>query len=315
MEYAISYGTYYQYLRPKSRSPFIPNIEANVQIFNDGEIAVEFPDSIRGKHIFIFGDTVNNMTELMMTIDAARRSSARKITVVFPYYGFCRQDKKGKGRASLGAAVVAKTIQALGADQVIAIDLHADQIQLAYQIPFEHLSGAHLFETTIREIITKAKNNGIDTLFVSPDAGGTDRVKKIAKMFELDYIVMAKDRQVPGQVAGMRVLADPAEIKGKLLILIDDIVDTGGTLILADKTLRQFDPNDVMTLITHPVLSESKKSWDKVVASGLKLITSDTRNTVIARHHENITVQTCYDILHQAILNITENRSIIETLA
>jgi len=314
MEYAISYGTYYQYLRPR-RNPFIPNIEAIVQIFNDGELAVEFPDSIRGKHIFIFGDTVKHMTELVMTIDAARRSAACRITVVFPYYGFCRQDKKGKGRASLGAAVVAKIVQSLGVDQVIAIDLHADQIQLAYQIPFEHLSGAHLFENKLAEIITAAKENGKKVIFCSPDAGGTDRVKKIAKMFGLDYIVMAKDRAVPGEVAGMRVLADPAELKDALIILIDDIVDTAGTLILADKTLRQYDPFDVMSLITHPVLSESKKSYDRVINSGIKLITSDTRNTVIDKENENIVVVSCYDILHQAILNITENRSILTTLA
>ncbi len=315
MEYAISYGTYYQYLRPHNNTPFIPNIEAVVQVFNDGEIAVDFPDSIRGKHIFVFGDTVNNMIELMMTIDAARRSSANKITVVLPYYGFCRQDKKGKGRVSLGAGVIATTIQALGVHQVIAIDLHADQIQLAYKIPFEHLGGAHLFENKITEIITKANKEGKKVLFASPDAGGTDRVKKIAKMFNLDYIVMAKDRQVAGEVASMRVLADPAELEDALIILIDDIVDTAGTLILADQTLRKFNPYDVMSLITHPVLSESKESWNRVIKSGIKLITSDTRNTVVTRKHESITVVTCYDILHQAIFNITENKSILTTLA
>lgn len=312
MEIAISYGTYYQYLKPKGKTYQNLNIEAKIQKFNDGEIAVIFPDSIRGKHVFIFGDGVENLVELLMTIDAARRSSASEITVVLPYYPFCRQDKKGKDRSSLGASVIANILQSMGVDRIIAIDLHADQIQLAYQIPFEHLSGAHVFEDKLNELITNYKTNGIDVLFASPDAGGTDRVKKLAKMFNLTYVICEKDRPEPGVVGHIRVLADPAMLKGKVVILIDDIVDTGNTLIKADKAFRDIEVLDVITFITHPVLSNN--AYENITKSGIKIITSDTRNKVIGRKSSSFEVIPCGDNLMRAIIDISNGKSIQQTL-
>ena len=309
---AISYGSYYHYLKPKGKTYKNLNIEAKVQKFNDGEIAVIFPDSIRGKHIFIFGDTVNNLTELLMTIDAARNSSAGFITVVLPYYGFCRQDKKGKDRTSLGAAMIAIILQAMGVGRVISIDLHADQIQLAYKIPFEHLSGAHVFEDKLHDLINTYKVNGVDVLFASPDAGGTERVKKLAKLFNLTYVVCEKDRPEPGVVGHIRVLADPAMLKGKVIILVDDIVDTGNTLIKADKAFREIEVLDVITFITHPVLSNN--AYDNITKSGIKIITSNTRNKVVGRKNASFEVEDCSDILMRAIIDISENRSISQTL-
>lgn len=312
MDIAISYGTYYQYLKPKGKTHANLNIEAQVQKFNDGEIAVKFPDSIRGKHVFIFGDTVDNLTELLMTVDAARRSSASFITVVMPYYGFCRQDKKGKDRASLGASVIATILQAMGVGRIIAIDLHADQIQLAYQIPFEHLSGAHIFEDKLNSIVNTYKEKGVRVVLASPDAGGTDRVKKLAKMFNLTYVVCEKDRPEPGVVGHIRVLADPAMLEGVVILLIDDIVDTGNTLIKADKAFRDINVLDVITFITHPVLSND--AYENITKSGIKLIVSNTRNKVVGRTSPSFEVEDCSDNLMRAIIDISEGRSISQTL-
>ncbi len=312
MEIAISYGTYYQYLKPKGKTYRNLNIEAKVQKFNDGEIAVIFPDSIRGKHVFIFGDTVDNLVELLMTIDAARRNSAAFITVVMPYYGFCRQDKKGKDRSSLGASVIATILQSMGVGRVIAIDLHSDQIQLAYQVPFEHLSGAHIFEDKLHELIDSYKANGVDVLFASPDAGGTDRVKKLAKMFGLTYVICEKDRPEPGVVGHIRILADPAMLKGKVVFLVDDIVDTGNTLIKAVKAFKDINVLDVITFITHPVLSND--AYHNITESGIKIITSNTRNKVVGRTSTSFEVIDSSENLMRAIIDVSENRSIQQTL-
>ena len=312
-EIAISYGSYYSYLRKnRNKRDKALNIEACVQIFNDEEVCVDFPESIRGKHIFIFGDCVHYFMELLMTVDAARRASASEITVVLPYYGYCRQDKKGVGRISLGASVIANQLENIGVNRIIAIDLHSDQIQLAFKIPFEHISGKHLFENEIREILDNAKELNKNVLLVSPDAGGTDRVKQYAKMFGLNYVVMDKEREQAGKVKSMRLIGDPAELKDAILVQIDDIVDTGGTLILGNETLKKYEPFDIINILTHPVMS--KNAYQKLTDSGMKLITSNTRNSVVGKKNPNFTIVDCNEIIMQAITNISLNKSILTTL-
>lgn len=308
---AISYGTYYNYLRPINSVIARNNIEPTVMTFNDGEIAVEFPDSIRGKHIFIFGDTTKHKTELEMTIDAARRSSAKEITVVLPYFGYGRSDKKGTGRSCIGSAVIATILESLGVNRIIAIDLHADQIQGNFKIPFEHISGKNLFLSKIEEKrLMHGHSEYENWMLCSPDAGGTVRVQKFADALNLPHVIMSKRRDKPGSVGSMQLIGD---VKDKNVIIIDDMVDTGGTLIKAIEYLYNEGAKVVYAVITHPILSNN--AMDKLLAANVKLITSNTRNTVNQlQEKSNIEVVNCYDILHQAIFNIADNLSIINTL-
>ena len=310
MNLCISYGTYYSYLKPKSKKDLRNNIEAQVIKFNDGEVAVEFPDSIRGKHVFIFGDTVFYLVELLMTIDAAVRSSASEITVVLPYFGFARQDKKGAGRASIGSSVIARQLEALGVNRVLSIDLHAEQIMGNFKIPFEHITGKHLFSDLITHIITLSDPTE-KWILCSPDAGGTTRVQKFAAMLGLPYVIMSKVRDKPGSVESMTLIGD---VQGKNVIIIDDIVDTGGTLIKGNQYLMQMGAKSTKNIITHPVLSNN--AIQKLEDAGIELITSDTRNKIIGnKQPQNFIIQGCADILHQAIYNIAEDKSIITTLS
>lgn len=311
---AISYGTYYSYLRPSQLSlqkSF--NIEAEVTTFNDGEMAVEFPDSIRGKHLFIFGDATHNLVELVMSIDAAVRSSAEKITVVLPMYNWARQDKKGKHRASIGASVLANILQGLGVHRVMSIDLHAEQIQGMFRIPFEHLSGLHLFTNQIKKVIYSSTTIYDDWVLCSPDAGGTVRVHKFAESLSLPYVIMSKKRDKPGSIESMELIGD---VKDKSVIIIDDIIDTGGTLIKAVDHLYSAGAKEVICVITHPVLSNN--AVDRLVNAEVFLITSNTRNTVktlTEKQKQYINVVDCSDLFMDAILNVSNNNSIIKTLS
>lgn len=311
MKFAISLGSYYQYLADTEWAPASHlKIEAKVETFKDGEMAVSFPDSIRGKHMFIFGDTVHNSTELFLTIDAARRGSAQEITVVLPYYGYCRQDKKGTGRVSMGASMMAHIIQSLGVDRIIAIDLHSDQIQGAFQIPVEHLSGLHLFENKLKhEINVLGKDN---VVFCSPDAGGGARVERFVQHFMIPMVTMSKHRDKANSIAYMNLLGN---VEDQHVILIDDMVDTGGTLIKAVNLLYESGAKSVRCVITHPVMSDN--AYTRLKNAGVKIICADTRNSlnIAADSSENFSVVSCMEILFKAIINITQNQSILTTLS
>ena len=312
MEVAICYGSYYRYLRPSKRTSNFSsavNIEPEIQIFADGEIAVEFPDSIRGKRVFIFGDGVNNLHELLMTINAARRSSAGEINVVFPYYPYGRQDKRGKTRSSMGAEVIATILQSLGVSRIITVDLHADQIQLAYgKAKVEHLSGKFFFINEVEEILKIHSND--DVVFASPDTGGTVRVKDIATMFNRGFVIIDKDRTKPNEVNKMVLLGD---VKNKIILLRDDIVDTGGTLIKAVAYLTEMGAKKVYVLITHPVLSN--KAAEKLITAGINLITTNTRKGILPyKDHSNFKIIDCSDILINAIFNVSSDKSVSDLM-
>ncbi len=306
MNIAISYGSYYNYLMDKTNigKQFI--CDAKVQVFNDKELATDFSQSIRGKTIFIFGDTVHNLHELIMTIDAAKRSAVKKIVVVLPYFGYSRQDQQGTGRACIGGAVIANILAALGVNHLISIDLHAAAIKGFFPNPFDHLSGRHLFVPYIKSNFDITSDNL--TLW-APDAGGTKRVKKFADELNLPYGIIDKTRKQAGVIGSMTVIGDP---EGKDIITIDDICDTAGTLIKSTQELKARGAKSVTNLITHPVFSND--AVKRINDSDTNLVVFNTRNTVVNLKSDNIKVIDCSDFLMEAIFNIANNKSISTTM-
>jgi ribose-phosphate pyrophosphokinase len=309
---AICYGSYYKYLKPGKHHLLyeyvVDTLDPNTQ-FIDGEFAVDFKDSIRGKHVFIFGDTADprNQIELEWNIDAAIRASAAEITVILPYYGYARQDKKGDGRGNMAAATIARKLERMGVTRLVSIDLHAHQIQGFFWGPFEHLSGRHLFEDYLKDMIEASGHS--DWILASPDAGGTVRVQKYANKLFLPYVICDKRRDKPGSIGEMRLIGD---VKGLHVIMIDDILDSGGTLVKANKLLKDEGALSVTNLITHPVMSAG--AYEKLAKENINLITSNTRNAVVGKKCPTYTVIDCSEILHKAIINISENRSVLTTL-
>ena len=256
---------------------FTPVLPANIRTFADGECAVEFLENIRGEDVFIVNSTsspVNdNLMELMVMIDAARRSSAKRITAVVPYFGYARQDRKSASRTPITAKLVANLLTTSGADRVLTMDLHAGQIQGFFDIPVDDLTSRVVFSKDIRRTLDlKCDGSPNDVVFVSPDAGGAVRARKFADIFHGDIAIVDKRRPEAGKSEVMSLIGD---VKGKHAILVDDIVDSGGTLCNAANALLDDGALSVRAYITHGVLSG--KACDKVQASQLEeLVITDT---------------------------------------
>lgn len=231
---------------------FAPIVPANVSVFADGETSVEFLENVRGQDVFIVQPTstpVNdNLMELMIMIDAARRSSANRITAVIPYYGYARQDRKSASRTPITAKLVANLITQAGADRILTMDLHAGQIQGFFDIPVDDLTSRVVFAKDIRRNIDTTEG----MVFVSPDAGGVVRARKFADMFGGDIAIVDKHRPEAGKSEVMNLIGD---VTGKHAILVDDIVDSGGTLCNAAKAILDAGALSVRAYITHGVLS------------------------------------------------------------
>ena len=229
-------------------------IPTKIDTFADGECNVEFLENIRGQDVFIIQSTstpVNDsLMELMIMIDAARRSSADRITAVMPYFGYARQDRKSASRTPITAKLVANLLTKSGADRIITMDLHAGQIQGFFDIPVDDLTSRIAFSNDIKEAIPNAKNVG--TVFVSPDAGGTVRARKFANMFNGDVAIVDKRRPEAGKSEVMNLIG---EVKGLHAILVDDIVDSGGTLCNAAQAIMDAGALSVRAYITHGVLT------------------------------------------------------------
>lgn len=295
-------GSSTKYLSEKIASSYgkpLGGIE--LQKFSDGEMSPYFTESIRGHQVFIIQSTfppADNIMELLLMIDAAKRASAESVTVVMPYFGYARQDRKDKPRVAIGAKVMANIIEAAGADRVVTCDLHAGQIQGFFNIPVDHMDASAIFVPYLKESI----NEG--TVFASPDVGGTARARKYAQHFKVDMVVCDKHRKKANEIASMQVIGD---VEGKDVILFDDLIDTAGTLCTAADIIKEKGALSVRAVITHPVLSGN--AYENLANSSLdELITTDT--LPLKQKLEKIKVLTVADMFAKAIRKIHDHESI-----
>ncbi|GAB2547035.1 ribose-phosphate pyrophosphokinase [Rufibacter soli] len=280
----------------------LPLGDITVQRFSDGEISVHFNESVRGCEVFLIQSTfppADNLMELMLLVDAAKRASAHKVIVVMPYYGYARQDRKDKPRVSIGAKVMANAIQCVGADRLMTCDLHAGQIQGFFDIPVDHLDGSAIFVPYLRSL-----NLGQDLIFASPDVGGVVRTRSFAKVFGVEMVVCDKHRKRANEIASMQVIGD---VEGMDVVLVDDLVDTAGTITKAAELLKEKGAKSVRAIATHGVLSGP--AYERIENSVLEeLVISDT----IPLKHESpkIKVLTFSDLFARAISNVVTHDSI-----
>ncbi len=244
----------------------------DTEVFSDGEISVSFPNSLRGKHVYLVGSTnpnADNLMEMLLALDASKTAGAYKVHVVSPYYGMGRQDKKGKTRSAIGARVVARCLEANGADSVICVDLHASQIQgfFSNSTPVIEIEGKDIFAP-----ILQGKVNPEEWLICTPDAGGAARAKKMAKQLELGMVMMDKTRDKPNSIGNMVLIGD---VKGKKVIIVDDMVDTAGTLCKSAEELLNNGATEVYACIAHGILSGV--AYERIENSKIKILyISDT---------------------------------------
>ena len=275
--------------------------QSRTQRFSDGEIGVEYLESIRGDYVFIVQGTfspTDNLMELLLMVDAARRASAYKIICVVPYYGFARQDRKDRPRVAIGSKLVANMITAAGADRLVTMDLHAPQIQGYFDIPVDHLDSSAIFIPYIEHL-------GLENLtFAAPDVGSTNRVREVASYFNAEMVICDKHRKRANEIASMTVIG---EVTNRDVVLIDDICDTGGTLAKAAALLKEKGARSVRALCTHPVLSGN--AYENIENSVLEeLVVCDT--IPMKKESPKIKVLSVADLFAVAIRNAYENKSI-----
>ena len=280
--------------------------QTNVTRFADQEIWVEINENIRGEDVFILQSTCNpaneNLMELLILVDACKRASAGRVTAVIPYYGYARQDRKQSGRAPITAKLVANMIQIAGADRVLTMDLHAGQIQGFFDIPVDDLRAKPLFVTDLQNSPMVQSQKAI---IVSPDAGGVPRARSLAKKLDLDIAIIDKRRDRANESEAMNVIGD---VLGKQCIIIDDIVDTGGTLVKAATALEKKGAEVVHAYITHGVLSnDGAKKMEKSALQTL-VITDTIPNYKI--DYGVVKVLSVADMFAEAIRRVHHDESI-----
>jgi ribose-phosphate pyrophosphokinase len=285
---------------------FAQLLPTKISTFADGEISVEFLDNIRGEDVFIIQSTstpVNDsVMELLIMIDAARRSSAKRITAVIPYFGYARQDRKSASRTPITAKLVANLLTTSGADRVLTMDLHAGQIQGFFDIPVDDLTSRLVFAKDIKRNVIIEDG----TVFVSPDAGGVVRARKFADMFHADIAIVDKMRPEAGKSEVMNLIGD---VKGKHAILVDDIIDSGGTLCNAAKAIMDAGALSVRAYITHGVLSG--EACNKVEKSVLtELVVADTIKDHCPKNCKKTRQVSVAPLFGEAIRRITNEESV-----
>ncbi|HET8729326.1 MAG TPA: ribose-phosphate pyrophosphokinase [Alphaproteobacteria bacterium] len=283
-----------------------PLTKAAIRRFADMEVFAEILENVRGEDVFVIQSTSypanDNLMELLVTMDALRRGSARRITAVLPYYGYARQDRKTGPRTPISAKLVANLITEAGADRVLTLDLHAAQIQGFFDIPLDNLFSAPVFVKDIQE-----RRNGSDLVIVSPDVGGVLRARAIAKRLEADLAIIDKRRERAGVSEVMNIIGD---IEGRKCILVDDIVDSAGTLCNAAVALMEKGAESVSAYVTHGVLSGGAVA--RVSASPIEeLVTTDSiLATEAVRVSHNIRQITIASLMGEAMQRISEERSV-----
>ncbi len=269
--------------------------------YSDGEFQPSYEESIRGTRIFIIGSTnpgPENLMEMLLMIDAAKRASARHITAVLPYFGWARQDRKDKPRVPIAAKLVAKMLEAAGATRIITMDLHADQIQGFFEKPVDHLFASTIF-------LPYVKSLKLDNLMIaSPDMGGSKRAYAYSKALECDVVICYKQRAKANVISHMELIGD---VRGKNVVLVDDMVDTAGTLTKAADLMMERGALSVRAICTHPILSGN--AYENIENSKLQeLIVTDS--IPLKQKSDKIRVLTCADLFASVMHNVQYNRSI-----
>lgn len=269
--------------------------------FSDGEFQISFEENIRGRDIFIVQSTfapTDNLFELLLMVDAAKRASARNIVVVIPYFGFARQDRKDKPRVSIASKLIADILSTAGIQRIITIDLHADQIQGFFNIPVDHLYASSIFVPYLRSLDLP------NLIMASPDTGGARRAASYAKNLNTGFVICYKHRSKPNVVETMRLIGD---VKGKDVILVDDIIDTAGSITKAAKLIKDNGANSVRAFCTHPVFSGN--AYEKIENSDFtEVVVADT--IPLKKESKKIKVISTADLFATVINRVENNESI-----
>jgi len=280
----------------------MPLSKASIQRFSDGEISIQIAESVRGKDVFIVQPTCApanaNLMELLIMTDALKRSSAKSITAIVPYYGYARQDRKAAPRVPISAKLVANLMETAGITRMVTVDLHASQIQGFFDIPVDNLYGSILFLDYI-----KAKNFK-NPIIASPDIGGVARARYFAKKLGLDMVIVDKRREKANESEVMNIIG---EVKDKDIILIDDMIDTAGTMVQGAKALKDAGANSVMACCTHPVLSGP--AIDRIQNGALdELVVANT--IPMEKSYKKIKMLSTATMLGEVIRRVSNNESV-----
>ena len=289
-------------------SKFLKNrlVNSSIRKFSDGEIYIEINENIRGNSIFVIQSVSSpandNLMELLLCIDALKRSSAKNITAVIPYFGYARQDRKVVPRTSISAKLVSNLIAKAGADRVVTVDLHAGQIQGFFDIPVDNLFATPIFARHVKKKI-KTKN----LICIAPDVGGTERARALGKLLNVGLAIVDKRRPKAGQSQVMNIIGD---VRGKTCIIVDDIIDSGGTIVNAAAALKKRGAKDVHVYVTHGVLSGGAEN--KIKKSNIKnlVITDTIDNATKVKNIKNIEVLTISNLVGEAIKRISNSTSV-----
>lgn len=302
---------YYKIFTGSAHTKFSEEIVKNLDIslspaqisrFSDGEISVQISESVRGYDIFVIQPTCapanDNLMELLVMIDALKRSSATSINAVIPYFGYARQDRKAAPRVPISAKLVADLLQSAGASRIVTMDLHAGQIQGFFNIPVDNLYGSIVFEEYVGNL------DLVNPIVASPDIGGVARARYFAKLLNLDLVIIDKRREKANESEVMNIIGD---VKGKSVILVDDIIDTAGTIVKAAQALKKHGACKVLALGTHAVFSGM--ALERIANGALdEVIVTDT--IPLKQHHEKIKVVSVAPLFAEVIRRIYRNESV-----